>query len=584
MTNRAPRNESSARRPGGENVAGRRHDLDALRAGAMLLGIVYHAALSFAAGLGWMVQDRAQSLGYYVFQFWSHGFRMQLFFLISGFFTAMLWRKRGLRALLWHRFRRIFLPCMLGLITVVPAMKWAVEVAGEFRQKRQAALLAQQTEAGDVWTAIKNGDSAGFARWLEQSTNVDLRHPRFGVTPLTWAALAGREGFARTLLEHGADVNARNRDGGGALHAAAFLGRTNVVALLLEHGADLNARNRRGETALNSARAGWPVTRYIAGLLGLEVDRQRVERGREALIAQLRALGAVEKPAAARGKKGGWQYPDWLLKLMYQPVFILIWFLWFLVWLVTGFAVYAALADRFGWKSPPRRLLLSPGNLLWLVPLTLIPQWFMGESNGGFGPDISMGIIPIPHILFYYALFFGFGALYFDCDDQEGRLGRGWRILLPLATLVVFPLALELATGRLGFRDHLLPAAWRRPVSLVLQAGYAWMMAFGLLGLFRDLLPRENKTIRYISDSSYWLYLAHLPLTIVLQAWMQDWPLPAGIKLALICGVLTAVLLFSYEKLVRYTWLGALLNGPRVRPQTRPALPPASAPVIRLGE
>jgi hypothetical protein len=302
------------------------------------------------------------------------------------------------------------------------------------------------------------------------------------------------------------------------------------------------------------------------------------------LITQLRALGAEEKPAASRGKKGGWQYPGWLLKLMYQPVFILIWFLWFLVWLVAGFAVYAALADRFGWKSPSRRLLLSPFNLLWLVPLTLLPQWFMGESNGGFGPDISMGIIPIPHILFYYILFFGFGALYFDCDDQEGRLGRAWRILLPLASLVVFPLALELATGRLGFREHLLPAAWYRPVSLVLQALYAWMMIFGFLGLFRDLLPRENKTIRYISDSSYWLYLAHLPLTIVLQAYVQDWALPAWFKLALICGVLAAVLLLSYDKLVRYTWLGTLLNGPRARPQTYPALPPDTARVIRLSE
>ena len=100
----------------------RRHDLDALRATAMLLGIVYHAALSFAAGFPWMVQDVSQIRGLYVFQAATHGFRMPLFFLISGFFTAMLWRKRGLQALLKNRFKRILLPCLLGLVTTVPVM------------------------------------------------------------------------------------------------------------------------------------------------------------------------------------------------------------------------------------------------------------------------------------------------------------------------------------------------------------------------------------------------------------------------------------------------------------------------------
>ena len=40
----------------------RRHDLDALRAAAMLLGIVYHAALAYAAGSWWMIQDPSQNL------------------------------------------------------------------------------------------------------------------------------------------------------------------------------------------------------------------------------------------------------------------------------------------------------------------------------------------------------------------------------------------------------------------------------------------------------------------------------------------------------------------------------------------
>ncbi len=88
----------------------------------MLLGIAYHAALSFCLGAGWIAQDVNQSKALYVFQACVHGFRMQLFMFLSGFFTAMLWRNQGLKALLRHRFKRILLPCLAGLITVVPAM------------------------------------------------------------------------------------------------------------------------------------------------------------------------------------------------------------------------------------------------------------------------------------------------------------------------------------------------------------------------------------------------------------------------------------------------------------------------------
>ena len=50
-------------------------------------------------------------------------------------------------------------------------------------------------------------------------------------------------------------------------------------------------------------------------------------------------------------------------------------------------------------------------------------------------------------------------------------------------------------------------------------------MTFGFIGLFRKLCTRENKAIRYVSDSSYWLYGAHVPLIIGTQLTVRDWPL-----------------------------------------------------------
>ena len=73
--------------------------------------------------------------------------------------------------------------------------------------------------------------------------------------------------------------------------------------------------------------------------------------------------------------------------------------------------------------------------------------------------------------------------------------------------------------------------------------------------------------MRYISDSSYWLYVAHLPLIIVIQAVMRTWPIPAFAKFSIVCMLTGTLLLVSYEYCVRYTPIGAMLNGARKRPE-----------------
>ena len=56
------------------------------------------------------------------------------------------------------------------------------------------------------------------------------------------------------LLEApGGDVNAVNEADFTALHGAAFRGLDEVIQILVEHGADINARDFRGRTAYRMA-------------------------------------------------------------------------------------------------------------------------------------------------------------------------------------------------------------------------------------------------------------------------------------------------------------------------------------------
>lgn len=541
------------------NPAPRRHDLDALRAVAMLLGIALHAALSFLPG-PWLAQDSQQSVVFGLPIAAVHGFRMGLFFLISGYFTALLWRKRGLRELIRQRFKRIFVPCMLGLVTIIPVTWVAIAIAAQGGGRASAAKGAD-----DLWAATVQGDTGKVEQHLGNGAKVDELHPVWGTPALTIAALHDRTEVIALLLEKGAEVNRASRDGGTALHAAAFLGREAVVKLLLEKGADASLRNQNGQTAQETMLTDWGTTKFIAGMLKLRVDREQVTAGRMEAEKYFIAQGGTKLAGEQPTKRGG----NLMKALMIFPVFHHLWFLWFLCWLVAGFAIYALIADRLGWQGAPAFLVASPIRYLWLIPLTLIPQWQMGEMNLAFGPDTSVGLLPVPHVLGYYAIFFIFGVLYHDSGEHSERIGRHWKWTLPLMLLVVFPIGLELTTGSVGFRDQLLPASWQRPVADVLQVIFAWGMSFACIGLFRRVFHGESRAWRYMSDASYWLYLAHLPLVILLQHIVRDWPLPALVKFLLICLVTTGLLLLSYQYLVRYTWIGRMLNGPRERATQR---------------
>ena len=67
------------------------------------------------------------------------------------------------------------------------------------------------------------------------------------------AAIRGRAGVVRLLLDRGANVNARTDDEQTPLHRAAGRGHLELVCLLLDAGAALGARDEKGRLPLGTA-------------------------------------------------------------------------------------------------------------------------------------------------------------------------------------------------------------------------------------------------------------------------------------------------------------------------------------------
>jgi fucose 4-O-acetylase-like acetyltransferase len=102
----------------------RYHSLDLLRAVMMALGIIFHGAQMYYRALGAedYYRDPMRSLSMDAILIYTNTFRMPVFFMLSGFFAALLATRRGVRGMLGNRFQRIVLPFLVFLPVTVAVM------------------------------------------------------------------------------------------------------------------------------------------------------------------------------------------------------------------------------------------------------------------------------------------------------------------------------------------------------------------------------------------------------------------------------------------------------------------------------
>ncbi len=109
----------------------RLHGLDALRAGALLLGILLHALLPFEPSGAWMIADSTSMAIAAPIAFAIHLFRMTLFMTLAGYFGALVLRRAGSRHYVRDRLLRILLPAIMfwPVSVLATGLLWEFNIA-----------------------------------------------------------------------------------------------------------------------------------------------------------------------------------------------------------------------------------------------------------------------------------------------------------------------------------------------------------------------------------------------------------------------------------------------------------------------
>jgi surface polysaccharide O-acyltransferase-like enzyme len=252
------------------------------------------------------------------------------------------------------------------------------------------------------------------------------------------------------------------------------------------------------------------------------------------------------------------------------PGFTLLHF-WFLYYLTIFYVLALTLREALnGFIDRRGRLRAAMDGVLrnmistWIAPILLgVPLfivlyfddawslWSGITSGDGFRLELS-GMIG-------YGTAFGFGW----CLNRQAGLVCRWQAAWHVHLLIGVALAAVcLSIVGVTPSESTVPGlGWSRILYTGCYTAAVWFWTFGIVGAGLRFCSQPSLVWRYLSDSSYYLYLAHLPTIYFLHMVLAKVPLHWSAKVPLIMALALIVLLLMYHYWVRPTFVGALLNG-----------------------
>jgi glucan biosynthesis protein C len=222
-------------------------------------------------------------------------------------------------------------------------------------------------------------------------------------------------------------------------------------------------------------------------------------------------------------------------------------------------------AGRLAFRALVDRVVRSPWRPLLLALPTALILWISRQTTGIDAVlDRHNSFVPEPLRFLHHATFFIIGAGLYRMRHDLDRLARHGPAYLALSAPVFAGRAWLL--GRDWTTTLQGPSAWALAVSGAL---FGWLVVFGFIGAFHRLFRESRASIRYLADSSYWIYLVHMPILGLIQVNLYRVPGHALWKFPIVLAGTLAIGFASYQTLVRHTIIGDWLHGHRDRSPAR---------------
>lgn len=199
----------------------------------------------------------------------------------------------------------------------------------------------------------------------------------------------------------------------------------------------------------------------------------------------------------------------------------------------------------------PFLLALPTGLLIWLHDPTY--------PSSNLTQFAALPFYPLITMLGFHAIFFLVGWALHSHPQVLEAWSRRWALHLGFGLCLRWLYYYLVLVG-----PH---RAWSVPLVHILDALGAWGVVLGFLGLFQRKMVTDRALWRYLADGAFWFYLAHFLFLEQTQLWLlgRGWPWP--VQYGVVVAVTLSGLLLSYEFLIRYTFLGRALHGPRQVPE-----------------
>lgn len=104
-------------------------------------------------------------------------------------------------------------------------------------------------ETLNIFTAASDGDSIQVRRFISEGISIDAQDSN-GYTPLQAATSYNHTELTLELLTSGASINLTDHEGDTCLHLVTT---PEVLQILLDHGADVTVRNKEGRLPIETA-------------------------------------------------------------------------------------------------------------------------------------------------------------------------------------------------------------------------------------------------------------------------------------------------------------------------------------------